>query len=86
MQLKRDSEVMCLSHIFPLVSAYEFSHERLQDLVDQIKEAQEKASTTRTSVIVDQDSFDHILIVHPSKVISLYARMGTYEENEPETI
>ena len=84
MQLKQDSVQTHLSHYFHLISAYELSQERFDDLIEEIKEAQTIAQTTGKSVIVTQDSHDHILVVHPSKSITLYALMGTYETIPPE--
>jgi len=78
MILVRDTEKMHVSHIFNLVSAYHLNHENVARLIDQINEAVVTAKKNTQSVIVEQDCLEHILVVHPSGAISLYARMGTF--------
>ena len=78
MILIRDTEKMHISHIFNLVSAYHLNHENVARLIEQINEAVVTAKKNTQSVIVEQDCLEHILVVRPSGVVSLYACMGTY--------
>ena len=82
MQLKQDSRLTHLSHYFHLISAYKLNPETFNELVESINTATIKAVEETKSVIVSQDSLDHILVVHPSKAITLYAAMGTFERVE----
>jgi hypothetical protein len=54
------------------------NHENVARLIEQISEAVVTAKKNTQSVIVEQDCLEHILVVHPSGVVSLYACMGTY--------
>jgi len=86
MQLKSDSVVTHLSHYFHLISAYDLTEVTFNALLEEIDQAMKKATETKESVIVTQDSVDHILVVHPSKAITLYASMGTFEKVEEKPI
>lgn len=68
-----------LSHFMYLVSAYEPSKERVEDLADSLLEAIEDAKREVKSIIVDQDCNEHFFVVHPSGTISLCARMRDYK-------
>lgn len=78
MYLVTEAERCHLSHYFHLVSAYELCQERLDDLIRDIEEAQKKAKETYESIVVEQDCLEHIMLVHPSGRVSLYACMGTF--------
>ena len=59
-----------LFHLFPYISAYEYCHEHLQELSDDIADALLEAARTLETVIVDQDG-ECCLHVHPSGAIDL---------------
>jgi hypothetical protein len=67
------------------VSAYESSPERVKDLAEALELAVLNAKACGSSIIVDQDSLEHIFVVFPSGNIGLYRQCGMYEvEPEPE--
>jgi hypothetical protein len=79
MLMVQESSRCHISHYFNLVSAYELCPERLDDLIKDIEEAQKKAKETYESIVVEQDCHEHILLVHPSGRVSLYACMGLFD-------
>ena len=73
-----------LSYFMPLVSAYQPSPERVDNLLATLVEAQAVAKREMRSVVVDQDAVDFFFLVHPNQTVSLCARLRSYEITTPE--
>lgn len=79
MYLMQETSKCHISHYFNLVSAYELTEEKLKDLLEDIEAAKIEAKQSCKSIIVSQDSLEHIFVIHPSGRISLYACMGCFD-------
>jgi len=78
MRLKLKEEVIHLSHLHRYVSSYATNKETIENLQQDILVALE-VSEQYGPQIVEQDCLEHIFVVFPSGIISLYRKVGDYE-------
>jgi len=67
-----------ISHLYGYVSAYEYSKEECEELVEQIEQALIEANKTYRGIIVDRDG-EMFFVVYPNGMISLCLRWKNYE-------
>jgi len=79
MKLKRREQIIHISHLHHLVSAYATSNETVAELVESIESAVVTAREEGKGQIVDQDCLENIIVVHPRGSLTFYREIGHYE-------
>jgi len=80
MFLKRKDDIKThISHFHHYVSSYETNEETVRWLEDLLVQGANEAKEKGESVIVDQDSMEHIFVCHPAGNVTLYREVGTFE-------
>lgn len=73
-----DEKKLHISHLYHYVSAYQYTKEDCDDLVEQLEQALRKAKAKTEVVLVDKDG-EMFFAVYPSGNISLCLRWKEYE-------